>query len=158
MTDLGDADPVWGDGTREYDTPSVTDRRSLLELLMMERGTLAELSEAHGEDVLPYVLQGIAAELMATSMELYEARETIEQQKAALEGLGAMLMGLSCGPGDEPDPDPECKSTDDEVQYQRLRWSFRRDGGLIRRAAGLADISGAALAGEVPSDDRGPRS
>jgi len=113
----------------------VEQRRGFIMTLAEDGDALKSLTEAVGEDILPYVIQAMAVELAKTGIALMELQETvagIDTALGALGGLSAGLLGLGDGNLAQHD--------DEDEDLAAFRHVCREQGEKIRSGAGLKPL------------------
>ncbi len=117
------------DASADFTPHDVTQRREFITLLAMDddRTAMANLAENIGEDVLPYVIQVLARELLQTGAELMSLRDEVQTMGIAVKSLGAMSAGMLGMERRSPD--------EEDAEFQTLFDSMYQDGALIRSRA-----------------------
>jgi hypothetical protein len=111
-------------------------RRTFLALLTEDGDALKSLTENAGEDILPYVIQAMAVELVKTSIAADELRDEVEGIKTALGAFGGLSAGLlGLGEGNLAVDD------DEDEDLAAFRHACRDQGAKIRTGAGLMPLA-----------------
>lgn len=108
-------------------------RREFLMLLAGDGAALKTLTEAAGEDILPYVVQSMAVELVKTSIAVMELEDTVSGIETALGALGGLSAGL-LGLGNLAEHD------DEDEDLAKFRYVCLEQGAKIRAGAGLMPL------------------